>query len=153
MTKNPYEVLGVNEGASMDEIKRAYRRKAKEYHPDLHPDDPKANEKMQQINEAYDMLCNPDKYRSAQRQADTGTDPYAAYRQRAYDDYARRNWQYTYYTGDSRNAWQAWQQPDDAQPRQTVRIINPFRTVLRFLGGIMLFRFIMSILRLLIFGF
>ena len=64
MVTDPYKVLGITRDASKEEIKKAYRKKAKEYHPDLHPDDPKAAEKMNEVNEAYDMLCNPEKYRS-----------------------------------------------------------------------------------------
>ena len=69
--KDPYEVLGISSGASSDEIKSAYRKKAKEYHPDLHPDDPSAAEKMNEVNEAYDILSDPEKL--------------AAYRAGAYD--------------------------------------------------------------------
>ena len=71
MIENPYKVLGLEEGASADEIKKAYRHMAKINHPDLHPDDPNAVEKMNEINEAYDMLTNPDKYavRKAQQEA------------------------------------------------------------------------------------
>jgi len=65
---DPYKVLGVSPGASQEEIKKAYRKKAKEYHPDLHPDDPDAARKMNELNEAYDMLQNPDKYKAKQEQ-------------------------------------------------------------------------------------
>lgn len=65
---DPYKVLGVSPGASQDEIKKAYRKKAKEYHPDLHPNDPEAARKMNEINEAYDLLQNPEKYKAKQEQ-------------------------------------------------------------------------------------
>lgn len=75
MVNDPWAVLGVAKGADQDEIKRAYRRKAKECHPDLHPDDPHATEKMNEINEAYDMLLHPEKYAQRQQQSN----PYGAY--------------------------------------------------------------------------
>ncbi|MBQ8612686.1 MAG: DnaJ domain-containing protein, partial [Ruminiclostridium sp.] len=56
-----YEVLGISKGASDDEIKRAYRKMAKQYHPDLHPDDPEAAEKFKEVNEANDVLSDPQK--------------------------------------------------------------------------------------------
>ena len=68
MIKDPYQVLGISPGAAPDEIKRAYRQKAKEYHPDLHPNDPIAAQKMNEVNEAYDMLQNPEKYKAKQEQ-------------------------------------------------------------------------------------
>lgn len=70
MVDDPYKVLGVSRDASKEEIKKAYRQKAKEYHPDLHPDDPAAAEKMNEVNEAYDMLNNPEKYK---KQENTGS--------------------------------------------------------------------------------
>lgn len=62
MVEDPYKVLGIPNTASQEEIKKAYRKKAKEYHPDLHPNDPEAARKMNEVNEAYDMLMNPEKY-------------------------------------------------------------------------------------------
>ena len=50
MINDPYKILGVSPDASKDEIKSAYRKKAKLYHPDLHPDDPSAREKMNELN-------------------------------------------------------------------------------------------------------
>ena len=68
MVTNPHQMLGVPENATQEEIKRAYRRKAKECHPDLHPNDPDAARKMNELNEAYDMLMNPEKYQRRQQQ-------------------------------------------------------------------------------------
>lgn len=59
--QDPYKVLGVSPDASDDEIKRAYRRLAKQYHPDRNPDDPVAAKKMQEINAAYEQIKNPEK--------------------------------------------------------------------------------------------
>ena len=70
----PYSVLGLEPGASDEEVKQAYRRLAKKYHPDLNPGDAEAARKMQEVNEAYDRIKNPEKYRSqvAQAQACAG---------------------------------------------------------------------------------
>lgn len=67
MVTDPRKVLDVGPDASQDEIKKAYRQKAKECHPDLHPDDPRATEKMNEVNEAYDMLMHPEKYQGRQQ--------------------------------------------------------------------------------------
>ena len=84
MVDDPYRVLGVSRDATKEEIKRAYRKKAKEYHPDLHPNDPHAAEKMNEINEAYDMLNNPEKYRRQQN-------GYGGYGQSAYGGQGRQS--------------------------------------------------------------
>ena len=55
-----YEILGVDRNASEDDLKRAYRRLAKKYHPDLNPGDAEAEAKFKEINEAYNVLINPE---------------------------------------------------------------------------------------------
>ncbi len=61
--KNYYEVLGVSKDASVEDIKNAYRQLAKKYHPDFNKDDPQAEEKFKEINEAYQVLSDPEKRR------------------------------------------------------------------------------------------
>lgn len=65
-----HEILGVDRDATVDDIKRAYRRKAKEWHPDLNRGDPSANERMKEINEAHDNLTRSHVGREKQTQVD-----------------------------------------------------------------------------------
>ena len=58
MARDYYDVLGVSNKASADEIKKAYRKLAREYHPDRNQDDPKAEERFKEVQEAYDALSD-----------------------------------------------------------------------------------------------
>jgi hypothetical protein len=58
--RNPYEVLGCKVTSKPSEIKKAYKHLSKEYHPDLHPDDPKAEERFLELHRAYEVLIDPD---------------------------------------------------------------------------------------------
>ncbi|NMB95688.1 MAG: DnaJ domain-containing protein [Clostridiaceae bacterium] len=90
---NPYEVLGIKEGASEEEIKRAYRELVKKYHPDQYRDNPLAKlaeEKLREVNEAYDMLMKQGSSRSQ-------------YSHSHYDDFDRRQSSNDSYGGYTRS--------------------------------------------------
>ena len=70
-----YEVLGVNKGASEDEIKRAYKKMARKYHPDLNPDNKEAEEKFKEVNEAYEVLSDANKKARYDQFGVAGVDP------------------------------------------------------------------------------
>src|SRR5271167_1596792 len=59
--RNPYEVLGVDKKASQADIKKAYRKLARQHHPDRNPDDAKAEARFKEISEANDLLSDADK--------------------------------------------------------------------------------------------
>ena len=70
-----YEVLGLSKGASDDEIKKAYRKLAKQYHPDMNPGDKTAEAKFKEVNEAYSVLSDKDKRAKYDQFGHAGVDP------------------------------------------------------------------------------
>src|SRR5579875_2795335 len=70
-----YKTLGVGKNASEDEIKKAYRKLARKYHPDANQGDKKAEERFKEISQAYDVLSDPDK----RKQYDRGTRPFGGF--------------------------------------------------------------------------
>ena len=69
---NHYDILGVDRKARLAEIKRAYRRLARKFHPDLNPGDKRAEERFKQISEAYDVLSDSEKRKKHDRELQFG---------------------------------------------------------------------------------
>jgi len=77
--KDFYEVLGVNQDASEEEIKKAYRKLAMKYHPDRNPDNPSAEEKFKEAKEAYEILSDAQKRAAYDQYGHAGVDPQAGF--------------------------------------------------------------------------
>src|SRR2546423_8597657 len=74
MPRDPYEVLGVARTASEDEIKKSYRKLARQYHPDRNPGDKQAETKFKEVQEAYDVLSDKTKRNQFDRFGTVGPD-------------------------------------------------------------------------------
>lgn len=130
MAGDPYKVLGVSPDASDEEIKQAYRRLAKKYHPDLNPGDQEAARKMQEVNAAYEQIKNPEKaaggpgyggYGSGYGSGGGYYDPFGSYRQQSggsqgADQYQQAAYQYLRF-GQYREALHALENCQDRNAR------------------------------------
>ena len=92
MITDPYKVLGVSPDASDEEIKRAYRNLAKQYHPDRNPGDQEAARKMQEVNAAYEQIKNPQKQQP--NYGGYGYDPFGGQQQSQGNSYFQAAAQY-----------------------------------------------------------
>lgn len=100
MIDDPYKVLGLTPDATDEDVKRAYRRLAKKYHPDLNPGDQEAARKMQEVNAAYEQIKDPDKFR--QQQTGYGGSGYGGY----YDPFGGYHQQRSYDNSQSTDQYQ-----------------------------------------------
>ena len=148
MNKDPYSVLGVAPGCSEEELKSAYRKLAKQYHPDLHPGDAAAAAKMNEINTAYEQIKNPQKAGPSAGNPFTGAqNPYGGYTQQG-------PFTYTYYSTGTGQGFDPFadifrgfqqQQQQYASPRST-------RSPFRFVWRVLLILFLVRIVTTFLFG-
>lgn len=134
MIDDPYKVLGVSPDASDDEIKRAYRKLARKYHPDYNPGDESAAKKMQQINAAYEQIKNP--------QANQQQNPYSGqsgptgYGQTGYGGYGYGGFGYGGFGYDPFGGWyqqQRQQQYERARQEEEKYRTNETKAAYRFI--------------------
>lgn len=71
--RNHYKLLGLSSEASQDDIRKAHRKLVREYHPDANPEDPRAEERFKQIQQAYEVLSNPEKRREYDKDLHTSS--------------------------------------------------------------------------------
>ena len=115
--RDPYEVLGVSRDATDEEVKKAYRKLAKQYHPDVNPGNKQAEDKMKEINAAYDAIKNgtADSWQNGGA-GQAGYGGYSGYS--GYGGFGQGGWQT--YTWDPFRGWQAYgQQQTQTDPEET----------------------------------
>ena len=143
--QDPYKVLGVSETSTDDEIKKAYRKLAAKYHPDLNPGDKTSEQKMQEVNSAYELIKDI-------RSGKTVSSNYYGNSAASYGGYQYGGTYSAYctdYDDDSNGYSRTYVNAEDFEDvwqhySRNVRVIRfPF---LRILLGIMLFRFISRLL-------
>ena len=131
--RDPYEVLGVSRDASDEDIKKAYRKLAKQYHPDVNPGDKSAEEKMKEVNAAYDAIKNgtANQYgaQGASGQGGYGNYGYGGYS--GFGGYGQGGWQT--YTWDPFRGWTAY--GSQQQTRQDPEETNELRAARNYIAA------------------
>ena len=154
MVADPYQVLGVSHSATEDEIRQAYRRLAKKYHPDLNPGDAQAAQKMNEVNEAYDLLKNPQAYQQQRAQQQAQQQARQAYQNRQAQGYYDPFDPFGFYSGqgDGQNRSDSYRtyyyySPDDDTGRQQYQwnYHRPRRGALGILGKLLMVYFLFQI--------
>lgn len=153
MVNDPYQVLGVSHDATEDEIRQAYRRLAKQYHPDLHPGDAQAAQKMNEVNEAYDLLKNPQAYQQQRAQQQAQQQARQAYQNRQSQGYYDPFDPFGFYSrqNDSRDSSDSYRtyyyySPDDDNGQQYQwNYHRPRRSGLGILGKLFVAYFVFQI--------